>query len=376
MRGTLTAQRYVDDILRPHVGPFLNGIPGALFQQDNARPHTTRVAQDLLTSFSDSSMAGWKGVNCEFPCSSDYYGQDCAKKCECKNGAACNPVDGSCTCTPGYKGKIDESRFNLSSDDNRVRVWRPRGERLYPVFALQRHTAPTAGLMYQTSREDDRFGVVDKVLAYGTEGIQIESSPSLVTLCNEVCAKGTWGLYCKETCTCKNEATCLPDTGQCLCTPGWKGGNCELPCSSDYYGQECKQKCECENGAACNPVDGSCTCTPGYKGKNDESSSDDNRVRVWRPRGERLYPVFALQRHTAPTAGLMYQTSREDDRFGVVDKVLAYGTEGWKGGNCELPCSSDYYGQECKQKCECENGAACNPVDGSCTCTPGYKGKK
>ncbi|GFU53082.1 multiple epidermal growth factor-like domains protein 11 [Trichonephila clavipes] len=49
---------------------------------------------------------------------------------------------------------------------------------------------------------------------------------------------------------------------------------------------------------------------------------------------------------------------------------------GWKGGNCELPCSSDYYGQECKQKCECENGAACNPVDGSCTCTPGYKGKK
>ncbi|GFY33248.1 hypothetical protein TNCV_1240981 [Trichonephila clavipes] len=29
---------------------------------------------------------------------------------------------------------------------------------------------------YQTSREDDRFGVVDTVLAYGTEGTQIESS--------------------------------------------------------------------------------------------------------------------------------------------------------------------------------------------------------
>ncbi|GFT75731.1 transposable element Tcb2 transposase [Trichonephila clavipes] len=41
----------------------------------------------------------------------------------------------------------DESRFNLSSDDNRVRVWRPRGERLSPAFALQRHTAPTAGVM-------------------------------------------------------------------------------------------------------------------------------------------------------------------------------------------------------------------------------------
>ncbi|GFS87560.1 transposable element Tcb1 transposase [Trichonephila clavipes] len=41
MRGTLTGQRYVDDILRPHLGRFLNGLPG--FQQDNARPHAARV---------------------------------------------------------------------------------------------------------------------------------------------------------------------------------------------------------------------------------------------------------------------------------------------------------------------------------------------
>ncbi|GFV53855.1 transposable element Tcb1 transposase [Trichonephila clavipes] len=51
MRGTLTGQRYVDDILRPHVGPFLNGLQGAIFQQDNARPHTVRVAQDFLRHF-------------------------------------------------------------------------------------------------------------------------------------------------------------------------------------------------------------------------------------------------------------------------------------------------------------------------------------
>ncbi|GFT42374.1 transposable element Tcb2 transposase [Trichonephila clavipes] len=51
IRGTLTSQRYVDDILRPHVGPFLNGPPGEIFQQDNARPHTERVAQDFLRHF-------------------------------------------------------------------------------------------------------------------------------------------------------------------------------------------------------------------------------------------------------------------------------------------------------------------------------------
>ncbi|GFU80660.1 transposable element Tcb1 transposase [Trichonephila clavipes] len=36
----------------------------------------------------------------------------------------------------------DESRFNLSGDE-----WRPRGERLNPVFSLQRHIATTAGVI-------------------------------------------------------------------------------------------------------------------------------------------------------------------------------------------------------------------------------------
>ncbi|GFV23733.1 transposable element Tcb2 transposase [Trichonephila clavipes] len=51
MRGTLKGQRYVDDIPRPHVGPFLNGLPGAIFQQYNARPHTATVAQYFLRHF-------------------------------------------------------------------------------------------------------------------------------------------------------------------------------------------------------------------------------------------------------------------------------------------------------------------------------------
>ncbi|GFW29125.1 transposable element Tcb2 transposase [Trichonephila clavipes] len=41
----------------------------------------------------------------------------------------------------------DESRFSLITNDNRVRVWRPCGERFNPAFALQRYTAPTAGVM-------------------------------------------------------------------------------------------------------------------------------------------------------------------------------------------------------------------------------------
>ncbi|UYV78683.1 hypothetical protein LAZ67_16002377 [Cordylochernes scorpioides] len=48
--GTLTAQRYVDDILRPVLLPFLSHHPELTFQQDNVRPHTARVTMDCLQS--------------------------------------------------------------------------------------------------------------------------------------------------------------------------------------------------------------------------------------------------------------------------------------------------------------------------------------
>ncbi|GFU25442.1 HTH_Tnp_Tc3_2 domain-containing protein [Trichonephila clavipes] len=43
LQGTLTARRYVDDILTPIVLPMLSSRPGAIYQQDNARPHTARL---------------------------------------------------------------------------------------------------------------------------------------------------------------------------------------------------------------------------------------------------------------------------------------------------------------------------------------------
>ncbi|GFU63817.1 transposable element Tcb1 transposase [Trichonephila clavipes] len=44
----MTAQRFVHDILQPHVLPLMQRLPGAIFQQDNARPHKVRVSQDCL----------------------------------------------------------------------------------------------------------------------------------------------------------------------------------------------------------------------------------------------------------------------------------------------------------------------------------------
>ncbi|GFX80223.1 hypothetical protein TNCV_2642391 [Trichonephila clavipes] len=38
----------VDDILTPIVLPMLSSRPGAIYQQDNARPHTARLSQQCL----------------------------------------------------------------------------------------------------------------------------------------------------------------------------------------------------------------------------------------------------------------------------------------------------------------------------------------
>lgn len=49
--------------------------------------------------------AGFTGEHCEKTCTEGYYGQDCQDKCECMNGAKCAPETGQCFCPPGYQGK-------------------------------------------------------------------------------------------------------------------------------------------------------------------------------------------------------------------------------------------------------------------------------
>ncbi|UYV84601.1 Transposase [Cordylochernes scorpioides] len=56
IQGTMTAQRYVDDVLRPVTLPYLQGVPYALYQQDNTRPHTARISQQALQ---DVQMLPW-----------------------------------------------------------------------------------------------------------------------------------------------------------------------------------------------------------------------------------------------------------------------------------------------------------------------------
>ncbi|XP_022275797.1 N-acetylglucosamine-1-phosphodiester alpha-N-acetylglucosaminidase isoform X2 [Canis lupus familiaris] len=62
----------------------------------------------LCTETGCRCEAGWTGSNCSEACSNSSFGEDCAMKCRCQNGAACDPVWGTCTCTSGFTGDTCE----------------------------------------------------------------------------------------------------------------------------------------------------------------------------------------------------------------------------------------------------------------------------
>ncbi|UYV80606.1 hypothetical protein LAZ67_19000937 [Cordylochernes scorpioides] len=89
IQGTMTAQRYVDDVLRPVTLPYLQGVPNALYQQDNARPHTARKMlckmyrcfpghRTLLISHQSSTSGTSLDAVC-MPCHSRVQKTNCGK---------------------------------------------------------------------------------------------------------------------------------------------------------------------------------------------------------------------------------------------------------------------------------------------------------
>ncbi len=49
---------------------------------------------------------GFQGWRCEEPCDPSFYGKDCLLECQCLNGATCHHQTGECLCAPGYTGAL------------------------------------------------------------------------------------------------------------------------------------------------------------------------------------------------------------------------------------------------------------------------------
>ncbi|GFX35075.1 transposable element Tcb1 transposase [Trichonephila clavipes] len=50
IEGNLNSTGYINEVLQPQAIPFLQGFPGAVFQQDNAHPHVTKTVKPYLDS--------------------------------------------------------------------------------------------------------------------------------------------------------------------------------------------------------------------------------------------------------------------------------------------------------------------------------------
>lgn len=49
---------------------------------------------------------------------------------------------------------------------------------------------------------------------------------------------------------------------------------------------------------------------------------------------------------------------------------------GYIGSTCSEPCPRGYTGQGCRHVCKCRNEATCDPENGRCLCPPGYHGDR
>ena len=65
VRNNLNGQRYVNDILQPHLIPFLNTHNNPMtFQQDNARPHAAHVTQQYLNQ-NNVNVLPWPSMSAD-----------------------------------------------------------------------------------------------------------------------------------------------------------------------------------------------------------------------------------------------------------------------------------------------------------------------
>ncbi|CAH2011182.1 unnamed protein product [Acanthoscelides obtectus] len=58
IRGNMNAQRYIHEVLEPHLLPYLDTLADPTFQQDNARPHVARVTIDFF-QHNDVTLLPW-----------------------------------------------------------------------------------------------------------------------------------------------------------------------------------------------------------------------------------------------------------------------------------------------------------------------------
>ncbi|GFW46654.1 transposable element Tcb1 transposase [Trichonephila clavipes] len=64
--GTLNSQRYISEVWEPVVFPYFQGLATAIFQQDNAQPHVTRIVQRFFVNH-QIELLPWPARSSDLP---------------------------------------------------------------------------------------------------------------------------------------------------------------------------------------------------------------------------------------------------------------------------------------------------------------------
>lgn len=130
---------------------------------------------------------GYQGWRCEEPCERGYYGKACQLPCQCLNGGTCVHVTGECICPPGYSGAL----------------WVP-ASRSFRCTLITTFCEECLFFLFP-------FWESDSWLACDS--------------CGERCPSGSHGFHCEQSCPCQNGGTCHHITGDCSCPAGWTVGH-------------------------------------------------------------------------------------------------------------------------------------------------------
>ncbi|GFV79435.1 transposable element Tcb2 transposase [Trichonephila clavipes] len=66
IEGNLNSTRYINEVLQPQAIPFLQGLPRAVFQQHNARPHVAKTVKSYLDS-QQVQLLPWPAYSPDMP---------------------------------------------------------------------------------------------------------------------------------------------------------------------------------------------------------------------------------------------------------------------------------------------------------------------
>ncbi|XP_055859533.1 uncharacterized protein LOC106054924 [Biomphalaria glabrata] len=291
------------------------------------------------------------------PCDAYHWGTDCAEECNCFpiGTQSCDPIQG-CICRPGWAGTTCHTDKNECSFD--ITYCPENSDCINTLGSF--YCQCRRGYTYSNSACTD----VDECLKFPPCDQVCVNTPGSYT-CS--CSKGFFvdGDRCRDfnecnvrelnNCdqTCRNTFggfACECFDGYVLNTTSWN------TCYLENVTKACKNSSQCEH--YCVPSDSGdmCQCKPGYRLAGDNSTCEDIN--------ECVGSDSVCINGTCQNMNGSFACSCNDSFRLLID-----------GKTCQA-CDAWTYGKNCSGVCTCDrdNSLRCDPLNGLCTCIPGWNG--